>query len=136
MSLRWPHPPSHPLILLTFPLSDTTMYPVPIKVLNYRESGVMVNLDSDGDEQWDRHRVRLFGRFFLYDTVSALSSRSSTPAVAVVAQDIRLHVNVRDDSNNRIYPPILTVKVRHQHGSFTTFRFACFALFCLLHQHA
>jgi meckelin len=82
--------------------TSSTIYPVPVKILNLRsESGQRVNEGGD---------PRLTHRFFVVDTVSGKSTDTSKPATLVYAKSITLEIQMQSGSNANIYPPLLTIE--------------------------
>lgn len=68
---------------------NTKLYPVPVKLLNYRSGTTTSNLVG-GVENMDPATIKLTRRFFLVDSASSKSTISGNPAVLVYAKSIIL----------------------------------------------
>lgn len=89
--------------------SSNTWFPVPVKVLNLRVSGVEVNRDSSGETYSPSNR--LVRRFYLADSLGGIDASSpSQPAVLTWASKVTLRVAMQDKSTSKIHPPLLVVE--------------------------
>jgi hypothetical protein len=66
------------------------LYPVPVKLLNYRINGNRVNVDSNGDENLDQRSIVLHRRFFMVDNLSSRLNNRDPPIVIVYAKSVVL----------------------------------------------
>ena len=90
------------------PGTNGTLYPVPVRVLNYRgKSGTLLNRNS---AQADKDDDKLTHGFFFFDTVSGRDSAQAIPQVIRYASTISLQLRTQDVSSDRIYPPVLTIE--------------------------
>jgi meckelin len=84
------------------------LFPVPLKLLNYRVNGNLVNY-VNGAENMVSGSIALQKRFFLVDSVSSQSS-AGVSSVLVYANYIALRVNMQSGSTSRISPPYLVIQ--------------------------
>jgi len=82
------------------------LYPVPVKILNYRVRNKLVNKDADGAEL---DTAAVFRRFFLVDSESGKRVEGKQPEILVFARKVTLRISVRSDTDDKIYPPLLII---------------------------
>lgn len=84
--------------------NGSNLFPIPVKILNYKEVNNEVNRNGATSEQ------KLHRRFFLVDSVSTKSSESSLPKYVRYAKTIRLYFElIKDQNEGRIYPPMVII---------------------------
>lgn len=84
-----------------------TLYPVPVRIVNYRDSGgatpnVNTNVASESNDV-------LTTRFFLYDSLSGVTTVGSTPEILRYATTMRLTINTRPGGD--AHPTLMDVPV-------------------------
>lgn len=87
-----------------------SLYPVPVRNRNYRTGNTYVN-DNTGPT--DEDNDRFVRRFFLYDTLSGVTTVGSRPEILRYASEITLKMKIRptsDREKGKIFPPILSIK--------------------------
>ncbi|GBG73833.1 hypothetical protein CBR_g17171 [Chara braunii] len=83
-----------------------TLYPVPVRVLNYRDQGRLINVNHYKYDEFDDVLTR---RFFLSDFVSGKALPDAKPGIVRYLKSFQLTIKLRDDAMSRIYPPLITV---------------------------
>eukprot|EP00474_Spongospora_subterranea_P003737 CRZ04195.1 hypothetical protein [Spongospora subterranea] len=95
-----------------FYVDNGKLFPVPVKNLNYREGGRLVNVDSSGVELTSPSaRVVLHQRFVMYDNLSGRQGKTtSPPTILSYAVQTGLRVTMQSGSSSLIYPPLLVIR--------------------------
>ncbi|RNA07664.1 meckelin isoform X1 [Brachionus plicatilis] len=83
--------------------NSSDLLPIPVKFLDYRENGLLVNLD-------DERNQKLHRRFFMVDAIS--SKQPSTPTAKYIryVKSFVIFIRLRDtQTNGEIYPPLIII---------------------------
>lgn len=95
--------------------TNSKLYPVPVKMLNYRVNGVLVNAVGSSSlqsatENMDPSSIVLTSRFYLVDADSGRTSLTSQTTMLVYASRVTLRVSMQAGSDTNIYPPLLVIE--------------------------
>jgi hypothetical protein len=83
-----------------------TMYPVPIRVLNYRYNGQLDNINVNRD---DEENDRFHRRLFMYDQVSGVSEVDASPDIIRYADYIEIETMIVTNDVDKIHVPVISV---------------------------
>ena len=88
-------------------IGELTLYPVPIRILNYRDgAGPLNNVNYNREDQDDDKFHR---RMFLYDQVSGVSEVGSAPNVIRYADYIEIETMIVENDVEKIHVPVISV---------------------------
>ncbi|KAI9142443.1 Meckelin [Paraphysoderma sedebokerense] len=86
--------------------STNELYPIPVRIRNFRSRGDFPNLNADKDSIADDRFVR---RFFTVDTASSAITEAGQPIVVRVAKTIRLRIEKSPTASSRINTPLIEI---------------------------
>jgi len=84
-------------------LDGSTLYPVPVQIF-LEDKRIQKPKDL-----WPQN-YQLYRRFFMYDNLVGKKANSEKPEVVRIAETIRLTVSLRDKTQERVNPPILSIR--------------------------
>ena len=83
--------------------NSSDLLPIPVKILNYLENGLLVNLDIE------RNR-RLHRRFFMVDSISSIRPSEQIPKFIRYVKSFVIEIKLKEDqTNGEIYPPLIII---------------------------